>query len=78
MVTEQRFHPDRRSGVRITARSESDARAVYALEFSAYRLVSIEIIEDRRQLDQNHFVPNMGNWFERAIWYPRRYPKISD
>ena len=73
IVTERRLYPGIRSGVGITARSEADALEIYSQCFNAYRLISIEIIHDMRQLDQNHVAPNMGNWFLRGVWYPRGY-----
>jgi hypothetical protein len=71
IVTEPRLYPGTHSGVGITARSESDAREIYAQVFDDYILVSIEPVVDMRDLDQNHVVPNMGNWFVRGVWYPR-------
>ena len=65
--------------VGITARSAEDARTLFDLAFGAsYVFVNIEPIADMRDLDQNHVVPNMGNWFRRGIWYPLGYAQISD
>ena len=57
-------------GVGITARSEADALQLFALAFgSAEKIVSIEIIKDMNDLEQNHVVPNMGgaNWFRYLV-----------
>jgi hypothetical protein len=42
------------------------------------KFVDIEAITDMRQLDQNHVVPNMGNWFERGVWFPLGYRPNAD
>ena len=61
-------------GVGITARSETDARALFDESLGAsHKLLGIKPIADMAQLDQNHVVPNMGNWFQRGIWYPLGY-----
>ncbi|TPM02754.1 hypothetical protein FJ960_16385 [Mesorhizobium sp. B2-3-11] len=61
-------------GVGVTARSEADALHLFELAFgSAQKIVSIEIIKDMNDLDQNHVLPNLGstNWLRRGIWFPR-------
>ncbi|WP_376702328.1 hypothetical protein RQ479_19870 [Mesorhizobium sp. ISC25] len=68
-------------GVGVTARSEVDALKLFSLVFgSVEKVVSIEIIKDMNDLDQNHVVPNLGaaNWFRRGIWYPQGQEYISD
>lgn len=49
---------NRHIGVGITARSEVDALQLFELAFgSTEKVVSIEIIKDMNDLDQNHVVP---------------------
>ena len=66
-------------GVGVTAQSEADALQLFSIAFgSAENVVSIEIIKDMNDLDQNHVAPNMGNWFRRGIWFPQGQEHISD
>lgn len=58
-------------GVGITARSEADALLIFTQAFGADEsILDIEIVKDMRDLDQNHVVPNMGNWLRRGVWFP--------
>jgi hypothetical protein len=68
-------------GVGVTARSEADALQLFALAFgSIEKIVSIEIIKDMNDLDQNHAAPNLGgaNWLRRGIWFPQGHEHISN
>ncbi|WP_202351884.1 hypothetical protein [Mesorhizobium sp. 113-1-2] len=68
-------------GVGVTARSEADALQLFALAFgSAAKIVSIAIIKDMNDLDQNHVVPNLGgaSWLRRGIWFPQGHEHISN
>ena len=58
-------------GIGVTAASREEALAIVASTFGASRrILRIEPIADMRELDHGHVVPNMGNWFERGIWFP--------
>jgi hypothetical protein len=58
-------------GVGITARSESDARALFEQAWGTeYRIEIIEAVDDMRSIEQNHVAPNMGNHMVRGIWFP--------
>ncbi len=49
-------------GAGITATSEADARAMFALAFgTAHRLAQIRAVMAADELDQKHVVPNMGD-----------------
>jgi hypothetical protein len=68
-----------RLGVGITVYSDADAVEIFARAFgSTDTIVSVEVIKDVNDLDQNHVVPNMGNWFRRGIWFPLGYDLISN
>lgn len=67
------MRPERRHGAGITAWSEADAIELCKAAMPTYPVLSIKIISDMQELDQNHVVPNMGNWFVRGVWYPRGY-----
>lgn len=55
-------------GAGITARSEGDALELFELAFGSSCIVmTVEPISDIGTLDQNHVVPNMGNWFQHRI-----------
>jgi hypothetical protein len=60
--------------VGVTAYCEADARKLVAEVFDQ-RIVAVEVIADMRSIDQNHVAPNMGNHFERGIWFPLGYSK---
>jgi hypothetical protein len=57
-----------------TAYSEADARKLVIEAFDR-GIVAVEVITDMRSIDQNHVAPNMGNHFERGIWFPMGYSK---
>ncbi|WP_337147078.1 hypothetical protein [Mesorhizobium sp. Cs1299R1N3] len=68
-------------GVGVTARSKADALHLFELAFgSAQKIVSIEIIKDMNDLDQNHVLPNLGstNWLRRGIWFPQGQEHIAN
>ena len=66
-------------GVGVTARSEVDARHLIERAFlQAILIAAIKPITDMRELDQKHVVPNMGNWFERGVWFPLGYDHVRD
>ena len=71
---------DGHPGVGVTARSEAEALQLFALAFPSKQVISIEIIKDLNDLDQNHVVPNLGgaNWFMRGIWFPQGYEHIEE
>jgi hypothetical protein len=61
-------------GVGITAHSEEDARQILgAATEGAPPVEKVTAINDMRDLDQGHVVPNMGNWFRRGVWFPTGY-----
>jgi hypothetical protein len=61
-------------GYGVTANSEQDARQILAGAVpDAPAIVTVTPIKDMRDLDQEHVVPNMGNWFRRGIWFPKGY-----
>ncbi|MFC3643233.1 hypothetical protein [Aquibium oceanicum] len=67
------------SGVGITARSEDDALALLARVFGNERQpLQISPIDDLSHLDQEHVVPNMGNWLRRGIWYPLGFDSVPE
>jgi hypothetical protein len=58
-------------GVGITASSEADAREIFERAFGQRRrIVAIKTISDIAELDQQHVVPDMGNWLRRGVWFP--------
>jgi hypothetical protein len=58
-------------GVGITAQSEADALTLLEQAFGGERRPRhVSRIQDATELDQNHVVPNMGNWLRRGVWYP--------
>jgi hypothetical protein len=56
-------------GAGVTATSEADARKMVADAFDKPIVRAVEIF-DMSLIDQRHVVPNMGNHFERGIWFP--------
>ena len=65
--------------VGITAQSEADALALLEKAFGSERRPSHVIrIHDATELDQNHVVPNMGNWLKRGVWYPLGYEEVAE
>ena len=72
-------HSPSNLGVGVTARSEADARHLIQLAFPRPTLIaSIKPVTDMRELDQKHVVSNMGNWFERGVWFPLGYDYVRD
>ena len=66
-------------GAGITAISEADAKALFQVAFGPdFQITKVEPIADMRDLEQNHVVPNMGNWFKRGVWYPLGYEHTSN
>jgi hypothetical protein len=61
-------------GVGVTAYSEADARKLVAEVFDA-AIIAVEVITDMQSIDQGHVAPNMGNHFERGIWFPLGFSK---
>lgn len=58
-------------GVGITAQSEADALSLLETAFGGERRARhVSRVHDATELDQNHVVPNMGNWLKRGVWYP--------
>ncbi|TPJ82408.1 hypothetical protein FJ419_01095 [Mesorhizobium sp. B2-6-2] len=66
-------------GFGVTARSEADALQLFALAFPFENVISIEIIKDMNDLDQNHVTPNLGGagWLRRGIWFPQGQERIA-
>jgi hypothetical protein len=65
-------------GAGVTALSEADAREIFACAFGLQHAVkSIPPIRDMGEIDQDHVVPNMGNWFERGVWFPLGFAHIA-
>lgn len=64
-------------GVGVTAHSREDAVGLIRDRvFAGQPLPRIQsVLEDVEfhDLNQNHVVPNMGNRFQRGIWFPRGY-----
>ncbi|WP_308515722.1 hypothetical protein [Sphingomonas flavescens] len=66
-------------GVGITAQSEADALLLLEKAFGNQRgPTRVTRIHDATDLDQNHVVPNMGNWLKRGIWYPLGHENIAE
>lgn len=66
-------------GVGITAQSETDALTLLEKAFGGGRKPSrVSRIHDATELDQNHVVPNMGNWLKRGVWYPIGYEDVAE
>ncbi|MBN9221549.1 MAG: hypothetical protein J0I79_26700 [Mesorhizobium sp.] len=66
-------------GIGVTARSEADALQLLSQAFPSKRAISIEVINDMNDLDQNHVIPNLdaANWLRRGIWFPQGYEHIG-
>ena len=64
-------------GVGVTAWSKDDAVELFRQAFPADAVVNVKAIEDMGDLDQNHVVPNAGNWLRRGIWFPLGHGPIS-
>ena len=61
-------------GVGITAYSEDDAKKVFAAAFGdELRVANVRVIHTADEIEQGHVRPNMGNFLNRGIWYPRGY-----
>jgi len=54
----------------ITGRPELDVRAIAAAAFGDLKIASIDNVPDVSHLDAGRVPPNMGNMFERGVWYP--------
>lgn len=66
-------------GVGITAQSETDALVLLEKAFGSRRHPGRVIrVHDVTELDQNHVVPNMGNWLRRGVWYPLGYEDVAE
>ena len=61
--------PEWRHGAGITAWSQADTLELRKAAMPTYPVLSIKIISDMQELDQNHVIPNMGNWFVRGVRY---------
>jgi hypothetical protein len=55
-------------GAGITAISETDAREI--AKIFDRPIVKIDEILDMRIIDQKHVALNMGNHFQRGVWFP--------
>jgi len=59
-------------GVGVTAQSEADAKIIFERAFGTeYVIAGIAPVEDLRNIEQNHVMPNMGNALQHGIWFPR-------
>lgn len=66
-------------GVGITAQWEDDALVLLEKAFGGERRPSHAArIYDATELDQNHVVPNMGNWLKRGVWYPTGFEHVAE
>jgi hypothetical protein len=66
-------------GVGITAQSEVDALKLFEKAFGGDRRAQrVSPVHSTSELDQNHVVPNMGNWLKRGVWYPLGYDNVAD
>jgi hypothetical protein len=66
-------------GVGITAQSEADALALLEKAFGNQRHPRrVTHVHDVTELDQDHVVPNMGNWLRRGVWYPLGYEDVAE
>ena len=64
-------------GYGVTAILEEDAREILAANVpDAPSIASMMPIQDMRDLDQDHVAPNMGNWFQRGIWFPKGHETL--
>jgi hypothetical protein len=61
-------------GFGVTAYSETHARSLVAEAFNR-GIVAVEVITDMRSIDQRHVAPNIGNHFERGIWFSLGYSR---
>jgi len=61
---------DGRLGIGVTGQNEEDALALAASALGSSTVASIRPLLAMTELDQGHVVPNMGNWFERGVWFP--------
>ena len=64
-------------GMGVTARSVDDALLLLRQAFPDLAVVGVEAVRDMHALDQDHVVPNMGNWFRRGIWFPQGHELAS-
>ena len=64
-------------GAGVTARSESDARAIVEAAFDGAMLVNLRPVEDVSTLEAGHVRPNMGDIFVRGIWFPLGYEQVA-
>ncbi|HEY0311966.1 MAG TPA: hypothetical protein VGC56_05670 [Allosphingosinicella sp.] len=65
-------------GVGITAASEADALALLEEAFGSERQPRhVAPVENATDLDEDHVLPNMGNWLKRGIWYPLGYEHLA-
>jgi hypothetical protein len=65
-------------GVGITAQSEADALILLEEAFGGGRRARhVSRVHDITELDQNHVVPNMGNWLKRGVWYPLGHEHVA-
>lgn len=64
-------------GCGVTAFNAEDAKRIVEIKIKNsdihVDIASIELISNIADLDKNHVIPNMGNIFERGIWFPQGY-----
>jgi hypothetical protein len=57
-------------GIGVTAGNEQEALALAAPALGQSEAGSIRALSTMDELDQGHVAPNMGNWFQRGVWFP--------
>ena len=72
LITTNKFSAIEGTQFGVTAHNEKDARRLFEKAFGTnYEFLGIAIIESIEDLDEGHIRPNMGNFFQYGIWYPR-------
>jgi hypothetical protein len=64
-------------GMGVTAYNENDAAALIHAAVGAVTVAQITEVKSIDELEQNHVVPNMGNFFRRGIWFPLGYEQAG-
>lgn len=72
LITTNKFSAMRGINFGITAHDEEDAVRIFKESFGCdYETLMIQKIESIEDLDPGHIRPNMGNFFQYGVWYPR-------
>ena len=59
-----------RLGAGVTAHSPADAKELISIAFGGVEVASLSVVRDVNSLDAGHVRPNMGNIFQRGVWFP--------